>query len=223
MEVILWAPPGIDSLELRTRRWLIERDSKPGNAYVGVPHRLDRPASGALVLAKHVRAARRLGKQFQERTVHKLYWAVVEGKPQAESGTWTDYMRKIPDVAKSEIVDESHEQAKLARLNYRTLGFADGLALIEIELETGRTHQIRLQAASRGLPIAGDTLYGSTKPFGPQSTDLRKRWIALHARQITVEHPMTRKPLSAVAPLSDHWEPFDGFADVLFPSPDQVE
>ena len=104
------APPGIDSLEVRVKQFLRVRDSKPGNVYLGVPHRLDRPVSGVMVLARHVRAARRLSEQFEARTVRKTYWAVVEGKVSPDCGTWTDHLRKIPDAAQVEVVAPDHPE-----------------------------------------------------------------------------------------------------------------
>ena len=94
-------PPDIDSLELRTKRWLKIRDEKPGKVYLGVPHRLDRPVSGVIVLCKNVRAAKRLSEQFHERTAKKTYWAIVEGHLEKETGTWTDWMRKVQGEALS--------------------------------------------------------------------------------------------------------------------------
>ncbi len=208
------APPGIDSLELRAKRWLKIRDKKPGKVYLAVTHRLDRPVSGAIVMAKNVRAAKRIAEQFQQRAVRKLYWAIVEGSPPESTGRWVDPMRKIPDQAKSEIVAPDHPEAKQAVLNYRVLGCGDGFSFLEINLETGRTHQIRLQCAARGFPIAGDELYGATTSFGPQTDDLRKRWIALHARTIAFEHPIQHEPVEQVAPLPSHWNQFSQFEEV---------
>ena len=90
------APPGIDSLEARIKSWIKQRDQKPGNVYLGVPHRMDRPVSGALVFARHARAARRLSEQFEGRLVHKIYWACVAGQVTPAAGTWTDFVRKVP-------------------------------------------------------------------------------------------------------------------------------
>ena len=202
------APPGIDSLELRTRRWLIERDQKPGNAYVGVPHRLDRPVSGIMLMCKNVRAARRISEQLEQRTVRKTYVAIVSGVPELESGTWTDFMRKVPDEARSEIVPPDHPDAKNAVLHFRAVVSSGSHTLIEIELETGRTHQIRLQCSTHGHPIIGDELYGSEIEFGPSTLDHRKRWIALHSRRIEFIHPMTKEPMKFVAPFSGHWSDF---------------
>jgi RluA family pseudouridine synthase len=205
------APPGIDSLELRIKRWLIERDQKPGKSYLGVPHRLDRPVSGVIVVAKNVRATNRISQQFQLRTVTKKYWAVVEGDVPDSEGCWVDSMRKIPDEARSEIVDSDHPEGKEAILNFRLLRQSHGLSLLEIQLQTGRTHQIRVQCSARGCPIVGDTLYGSSMAFGPQTPDIRKRWIALHSRQIMLEHPVDKTPVACVAPLADYWSVFEDF------------
>lgn len=199
------APPQIDSLELRIKAFIKVRDEKPGKVYLGVPHRLDRPVSGAMVFARHVRAARRLCEQFESRRVRKVYWALVEGCPQVASDEWRDHIRKIPDQARAELVPEDHPEGRVAILRYRERGRCGRLAWLEIELETGRTHQIRVQCAARGLPIIGDALYGGTLPFGPETTDPRAQWIGLHARRIAFDHPMSHEPLDVTAPLPDHW------------------
>lgn len=209
-------PPGIDSLELRTKHFLKVRDEKPGKVYLGVPHRLDRPVSGAITVVKNVRAAQRISKQLEERTVTKTYWAVVEGSPNQSQGRIEHWMRKIPDQAKSEIVDQSHADAKLAVLDYQTLATNEEKSLLEIELQTGRTHQIRLQCATMGWPIIGDRLYGSTQAFGPETPDDRQRWIALHARRLAFEHPISKEPVDQTAPLSEHWRVFNEFQAILF-------
>src|SRR5438552_16225005 len=100
------APPEIDSLEVRVKRFLKARENKPGNVYLGVPHRLDRPVSGAMVLALHVRAARRLSEQFEERRIRKTYWALTEGSIEPAEGTWTDYLRKINGEPRTVVVDQ---------------------------------------------------------------------------------------------------------------------
>ena len=203
--VLTQAPPEIDSMEVRIKRFLKQRENKTGRIYLGVPHRLDRPVSGVMVFARHVRAARRICEQFEGRTAKKTYWALVEGDIQQQQGTWTDHLRKVPGQARSEIVPPDHPQARHAVLHYQVLQKTTLHTLLEIELETGRTHQIRLQAGSRGFPILGDELYGSQQPFGPQTTDQRQRWIALHARSLQINHPMTRLPISITAPLPVYW------------------
>lgn len=199
------APPGIDSLETRIKEFLRRREEKAGNIYLGVPHRLDRPASGAMVFARHSRAARRLAEQFEGRLVRKLYWACVAGSLDAPAGTWTDLIRKIPDQPRAEIVPDGHPEGRLAVLHYRLLATGVWGSWLEIELETGRMHQVRVQAASRGHPLLGDAMYGSLVPFGPQAADERLRAIALHARSLSFRHPMTREPVSVTATPPEAW------------------
>jgi 23S rRNA-/tRNA-specific pseudouridylate synthase len=152
-----------------------------------------------------VRAARRVAEQFERRTVTKTYWALVEGTPAGEVGSWHDHLRKVPGEARAEVVDASHADARKALLHYRLRGVQEGRSWLEIELETGRTHQIRIQAASRGHPVVGDALYGSRFAFGPERDHARDRWIGLHARRLAFRHPMTREPVDITAPLPDHW------------------
>ncbi len=199
------APPGIDSLEARIKAFLRDRDTRPGKVYLGVPHRLDRPASGAMVFGKHSRAARRLAEQFEGRSVRKVYWAGVAGAVQPAAGTWQDYLRKVPDVARAEAVPADQPDARLAVLHYRVLFVAPWGTWLEIELETGRMHQVRVQASLRGHPVLGDALYGSTIPFGVQHDDPRLRAIALHARQLAFHHPMTREPITVTAAVPAPW------------------
>ena len=203
--ILTQAPPGIDSLELRIKQFLKVRDEKPGRVYLGVPHRLDRPASGAMLFARHVRAARRLSDQFQGRTIRKVYWALVDGCLEPASGSWHDHLRKVPGEARAETVSASHPDGRPARLQYRVLKATAAYSWLEIELETGRNHQIRVQAAARGHPILGDAQYGSTTTFGPQTDDLRRRAIALHSRLLAFRHPMTRQPTEVAAPPPGYW------------------
>ncbi|MGI9516071.1 MAG: RluA family pseudouridine synthase [Pirellulaceae bacterium] len=203
------APSGIDSMEVRVKRYLATQQSTPGKVYLGVPHRLDRPATGVMVFAKHKKAARRLAEQFQNRQVEKTYWTLVSGRVEPDSETWIDWMRKIPDEARSEICGENDEGSQRAVLHYRVVRpIADG-SLLEIKLETGRSHQIRLQAASRGHPVFGDSLYGSDIAFGPQTNDTRLRQIALHARQLEIVDPATREPVILEAEVPVDWKKFE--------------
>jgi 23S rRNA pseudouridine1911/1915/1917 synthase len=203
--VLTQAPPGIDSLEVRIKAFLRQRDERSGNFYLGVPHRLDRPASGAMVFARHSRATRRLSEQFERREVRKVYWACVSGRVEPAEGTWEDHLRKIPEQARAEVVPPDHPEARVAVLHYRTLAFFPWGTWLEIELETGRTHQIRIQAVSRGYPVLGDAHYGSSVAFGLAYEDERLQAIALHARSLTFRHPMTREIVTATAPLPDAW------------------
>ncbi len=184
------APPGIDSLELRARQFLMAREDVQSKIYLTPIHRLDRPVSGVIVFARNVRAAKRVSNQFQQRSVTKKYLAWIEGGIESDDGLLEDMMRKIPDEAKSEIVAEDQEDAKKAALRFAIKERKPNATLVEIELLTGRTHQIRLQFASRGHAVLGDALYGSNFPFGEQTVDQRQRQIALHAWQIEFDHPI---------------------------------
>ena len=202
------APAGIDSLEVQVKAFFRQREGKPDDVeiYLGLPHRLDRPVSGAIVLARHVRAARKLATQFENRTVTKSYWAFVEGIVTPDEGAWRDYLHKRHGMAQAEVVAADHPAAKHAVLHYRVRWQSERGAWLEIELETGRTHQIRIQAASRNHPVVGDAQYGSTRPFGDASLEERDRPIALHARQLGFRHPMTQEPVNVIAPLPADWQ-----------------
>lgn len=198
------SPRGFDSLERRVRELLGGRS--PGEPiYLGLPHRLDRPVSGPVLLAKTRRAARKLSQQFERRHVRKIYWACVEGVVEPAAGDWIDFVRKVPGEPRAEIVPESHLGAQQAVLHYRTLQQSQSGTLLEIELETGRMHQIRLQAAVRGHPVLGDVLYGSQIPFGPPPVEERERIIALHGHSLSFVRPDTHEPLTIETPLPEDW------------------
>lgn len=235
--ILTQAPVGIDSLEVQVKAFYREREHKEGNIYLGLPHRLDRPVSGTIVFARHARAAQRLSMQFENRTVTKTYWAIVEGNVDRDEGIWTDHLHKRHGMSQSIVVPPDDPRGKLAIMRYRVRGryiadpsrvgvsgvetFSDreittntgrsspeGWAIytwLEIELETGRTHQIRVQCASRGHAVVGDAQYGSPRPFGEQFEDERLRAIALHARQLGFNHPMTNEAIDIVAPAPAAW------------------
>lgn len=213
--ILTQAPPGIESMESLVRRFFRKQDQVPisENVYVGMPHRLDRPASGVMLFGKSRKTTRKLAQQFEKRTVRKTYWALVEGCPNS-SDTWEDSMRKVPGHASSEIVSPEHPDAQVARLNCQILTRNDMFALLEIQLETGRTHQIRLQTSHRGCPIVGDAQYGSQFDFGPATLDQRKRWIALHARSIDFWHPQLHRPVCVTADLPAPWLELDSGLDL---------
>lgn len=199
------APPGIDSLEVRIKTFLKERGDLAAEVYLGLPHRLDRPVSGAMVFGLDRKTTRRLSAQFEKRKVRKTYWACVFGVVEPAEGTWKDYVRKLPGRPRAEIVGPEHAEGREAILHYRTLGATAWGSWLEIELETGRMHQIRIQAASRGHPVLGDADYGSTVPFGPPCDDARLRAIALHARTLEFRDPTTRQDIALTAPLPNPW------------------
>lgn len=202
-------PFGIPTLEAMVKAYLKQRYNKLGNVYLGIPHRLDRPVSGAIVFARNTKAARRLAEQFQNRQVRKVYWALVERSPSGElppdEGVWEDWLLKVKEQSRSERVAEDTPGARRAVLRYRRLRADESGALLEIEPETGRMHQIRVQAASRGWPVRGDMLYGARLPFGPAAELPRERIIALHARSLTFLHPIRYEPLTLTAPLPEAW------------------
>jgi len=194
------APLGIDSLEVRIKKFLRERDQIEGDVYLGVPHRLDRPVSGVLVFAKHRKAARKISDQFERRRVEKTYWALAQGDVQPESGTWTDHLKKVEGDPRSVVTSESDPEH---------IPVPVPATLLEITLETGRTHQIRIQCASRGHALLGDEMYRSPHHFGPPTDDERQRMVALHARSLSFWNPASREVMTFVAPLPEYWPPLD--------------
>jgi len=213
------APARIDSLEARVRRWLCQRAQEAGQGaddlYLGLPHRLDRPASGVILFARTRRAARLISRQFERRQVQKVYWACVEGVIEPAEGTWIDFVRKVPNEPRVEIVPAGEPAAQQAVLHYKTRGAipltADRRASwLEIELETGRMHQIRIQSRQ---PRPSDpwrcTLRPRRRTFGAQSPDPRERAIALHARSIAFRHPESKELLKLTAPTTPDWSALD--------------
>lgn len=199
------APRQFDSLERRLRQWLAECHPERSFVYLGVPHRLDRPVSGAIVFATRRRAAFKLSRQFERREVKKIYWARLEDAVAPPEGTWIDFMRKVHGHPRAEIVPAKHPDAQRAELCYRTIEQNATCSWLEIQLQTGRTHQIRLQAASRGHPVLGDAFYGGKIPFGEQHADERLRAIALHARSLSFVDPATNQPVTVEAPVPPEW------------------
>ena len=207
----LGAKPGVPTLERIVKQFLKEKYDKPGNVYLGIPHRLDRPVSGVIVFARNSKAAARLAEQFSERQVRKVYWALVEGTPDAAEGEFVDWLLKVPDQAHVEIVSSEAPGAREAKLRYRTLeadvaGCHGKGTLLEIELLTGRTHQIRVQLAARGWPVVGDVQYGAkTSLIETRAADPRDEPIALHARSLSIKHPVRYDDLKITAPLPAFW------------------
>jgi len=197
--------PPVPSLEALAREYLQQRYGKPGRAYLGIPHRLDRPVSGVVLFARQTTSAQRLAEQFRERQVTKVYWALVEGRVQPPAGTWSDWLLKLPDQARTQSVPAETPGARAAQLDYRVLAGDSETTALEIQPATGRMHQIRVQSAARGWPIAGDAAYGARTSFGPPAALKRDCIIALHARSLTFLHPIRFEPITLVAPLPDYW------------------
>ncbi|WP_425615701.1 RluA family pseudouridine synthase [Anatilimnocola sp. NA78] len=180
------------------KEYLKLKYSKPGNVYLGVVSRLDAMVSGVLVLARTSKAAARLSEQFRERETSKIYWALVERLPRGKSGELVHWVRKDERQQKMVVVPTGTSGAQEARLNFRSLGKVSGAELLEVELLTGRKHQIRLQLAETGSPILGDRKYGIGTPFADG--------IALHSRTLTIAHPVTKESLTFTAPLPMAWQ-----------------
>ena len=178
---------GAASVVALAKTYLKHKYKKPGNVYLGVVSRLDSSVSGVLVLARTSKAAARLSEQFREREVRKVYWAAVENRPEPLSGELIDWVKKDERTQRMKVVPRHTAGAQRAKLSYRTLRQAAGAWLVEVELETGRKHQIRLQLANAGSPIVGDRKYGSRQSLGGG--------IALHARCLELEHPTSREKL----------------------------
>lgn len=188
---------GRPSLVDYARDYLRHKYAKPGNVYLGVVSRLDAPVTGVLVIARTSKAASRLTAAFGQRQVTKRYLALVEGEPAEPSGELIHYLRHDERHRRVHTTHAEAEGARRALLAYRLLGQWNDWSLCEVELQTGRKHQIRVQLAKLGHPIVGDGKYGATLTF-PQG-------IALHAWQLEFEHPVRREPIRFEAPLPAYW------------------
>jgi len=195
-----------ETVDHLAKAYLKEKYDKPGNVFLGVVHRLDKPVSGCLMFARTSKAAARLSEQFREGAVEKVYWAIVEEpkKPMgcnpwasADSGSLDDWLWHDDDEHRVKVVPANTPGAKSARLLFEVKAQADGLTWLELRPHTGRKHQLRVQLASRGSPIYGDKKYGSQVLFGNA--------IALHARSLTVLHPIKTEPLTLNAEIPKHW------------------
>jgi 23S rRNA pseudouridine1911/1915/1917 synthase len=194
------AMPGKTSLVDLARQYLKQKYHKPGNVYVGVVSRLDAPVSGVVVLARTSKAAARLARQFREHSVEKTYWAIVFGRVVPSQGEWVDWVRKDESLRRMRVVQSGTPGAKEAKLAFRVTRRVPAGSLVEIDLLTGRKHQIRLQLAHRGHPVLGDRKYGSDREF-PVG-------IALLARRLKFDHPVRSESLELVAPIPRHWRGF---------------
>lgn len=177
------------------KAYLKEKYQKPGNVFCGVVHRLDRPTSGVVVFARTSKALERLNKQFQEKQTSKIYWAIVENRPKQAEDRLEHFLRKNEKQNKSYVCKANDQGAKKAILTYRHLMDSDTYSLLEIELETGRHHQIRCQLSTIGSIIKGDVKYGAKRPNQDGS-------IALHARSLEFFHPTTKEKMTFIAPTS---------------------
>lgn len=183
------------------------RYNKPGNVYVGLVHRLDRPTSGIVLIAKTSKAAGRLSAQFRDGLVEKTYLAVVEGQPVEEEGVWVDSLWKDRQRNVVSVVDALYPECVEARVRFRVLERHRSKTLVELKPMTGRSHQLRVQLASRGLPIVGDRKYGAVSTL--IAADGKPR-IALHAHELCFTHPTRGEVQQVLAPLPVDWPALRG-------------
>ena len=200
-EIVQGDKTGDECLAETLKAFIAQRDGKPGNVFMGIPHRLDRPVSGICMFAKTGKALERLAAMFRGSDVHKTYWALCCEKPDPEEGHLEDWLIRNEKQNKSFVTacippagTGGKSDAKLAKLNYRYLGSTNRYHLIEVELLTGRHHQIRCQLAHLGCVIKGDLKYGA-KRSNPDGG------ICLHARQIRFIHPVKKEEMTVIAPL----------------------
>lgn len=202
-EIVQGDKTGDECLAETLKAYIAQRDNKPGRVFMGVPHRLDRPVSGICVFAKTSKALERLSEMFRESNVHKTYWALCCDKPAKSEGHLENWLVRNEKQNKSYVTSEGKPGAKLAKLNYRFLQSTDRYHLIEVELLTGRHHQIRCQLANMGCVIKGDLKYGA-----PRSN--RDGGICLHSRHIEFIHPVAKTEVSITAPVPESWKGVEG-------------
>ena len=195
---------GDEPLPEKVKRWIKKKYNKPGNVFCGVIHRIDRPTSGLIMLAKTSKGLSRMNALFQKKEIQKTYWAIVEKAPVVESGTLVDHLKKNEKQNKSGVVKATTEGAKRAELDYKILASSDRYTLLEIAPKTGRHHQIRTQLSHMGCIIKGDLKYGAKRSNKDGS-------ISLHARSVSFEHPVKKEPVYITAPVPDDnlWKWFE--------------
>lgn len=196
-EIVQSDKTGDASLEEELKAWLKKKYNKPGNVFLGVPHRLDRPVSGIVVFAKTSKVLPRLNKMFHDGEIHKTYWAIVKNAPAQTEGNLEQYLVRDEKRNKSYLYDKEKPGSKKAILHYKALVSCERYTLLEIDLKTGRHHQIRCQLAGMGCPIKGDLKYGY-----PRSN--ANGGISLHARQIRFIHPVSLQEIDITAPTPDN-------------------
>ena len=204
-EIVQGDKTGDECLAETLKAFIAQRDGKPGKVFLGIPHRLDRPVSGIVVFAKTSKALSRLTEMFRTGDIHKTYWALCCNTPEKESGELVNWLTRNEKMNKSFIAKPGTSGAKEARLLYRLIGRTDRYYLLEVELLTGRHHQIRCQLSGMGCVIKGDLKYGAPR----SNTD---GGICLHSREIKFVHPVRKDEVDIIAPPPDSWK---GIRDFL--------
>lgn len=210
-----------ETLDRWVKAYLKEKYQKPGEVFLGIVHRLDKPVSGVMLFARTSKAAARLSEQFREGSIEKVYWAIVEGDVQAAAGSLEDWLRKDEERRRVEVVHPREAGARQALLHFIRKGQHGGLTWLELRPQTGRTHQLRVQLAHHGHPIFGDARYGSIHTFGAASSPAAPGSraavpaIALHARSLTFLHPIRYEPITLTAEVPKNWR--GRFAYVMKP------
>lgn len=200
-EIVQGDKTGDETLGDKYKAFIAARDSKPGQVFIGIPHRLDRPVSGITILAKTSKALERMSEMFRNGDVHKTYWALVCAKPEPEEGALDNWLIRNEKLNKAFICNDPsrHRDAKEAKLLYKLIGRTDRYFLLEVKLLTGRHHQIRCQLAGMGCCIKGDLKYGA-----PHSN--RDGSISLMARHIEFIHPVRKVPVEVSTPIPETWK-----------------
>ena len=187
---------GDNPLSEVVKEYIKEKYNKPGKVFLGVVHRLDRPTSGIIIFARTSKALERLNKMLRDREISKTYWAVIKNNPKKTTGTLIHFLKKNPKNNKSTVFKKEAKGSKKAILHYKTIKNLENYSLLEINLETGRHHQIRAQLSFIGSPIKGDLKYGASRSN-------KDGGIHLHARKICFVHPVSKENISLVAPIPD--------------------
>lgn len=193
-EIVQGDKSGDTPLADLVKDYIKRKYNKPGNVFLGVVHRLDRPVSGLVVFARTSKALTRLNDMFRNGDIHKTYWAITRNRPPEEEATLTHWITRNTQQNKSYASDREKPNSKKAMLRYRLIGCTDNYHLLEVQLMTGRHHQIRCQLAHIGCPIKGDLKYGAQRS-NPDGS------ICLHARRVEFVHPVTKQTVVAEAPL----------------------
>ena len=203
-EIVQGDKTGDTPLSETVKQYIKEKYAKPGNVFLGVVHRLDRPVSGLVVFAKTSKALARLNEMFRNSEVKKTYWAIVKQRPPQDEGELVNYLVRNEKQNKSYAYDKEVKNSKKAVLHYRLIGHSQNYFLLEVDLKTGRHHQIRCQLAKMGCPIKGDLKYGFARSNHDGS-------ICLHAHRVKFVHPVSKELIDVTAPLppGNLWNGFE--------------